>query len=109
VDRQLRQPPFFGHRKLAGLGAKKESKLRAQTWIVVAVGTIFMIADAQAQTYDPRYPVCQQVWGINGSYIACGYTSMAQCAATASGRAAQCLVNPYFAGAGRAYRHRQMY
>jgi hypothetical protein len=82
--------------------------MRALTWIIVAVGTILTMA-AQAQTYDPRYPVCLQVWTISGSYIACGYSSMAQCAATASGRAAQCLVNPYFAGAGRAYRQRQMY
>ena len=42
-----------------------------------------------------------------GNYIACGYTSMAQCALSASGRAAQCVVNPYFAGAnsGRSRRH----
>jgi hypothetical protein len=83
--------------------------LRALTWVIVAVGTILTMAEASAQTYDPRYPVCIQVWDDRGSYIACRYTSMGQCAATASGRAAQCLVNPYFAGAGRAYRHRQMY
>jgi hypothetical protein len=82
--------------------------MRTLAWIIL-VGTIFTIAEAQAQTYDPRYPVCLQVWDDKGSYIACGFTSMAQCAASASGIAAQCLVNPYFAGAGPAYRHRQYY
>jgi hypothetical protein len=33
------------------------------------------------------------------TYDECRYTTMAQCAATASGRAAQCLVNPFFASA----------
>ena len=83
--------------------------MRALTCIVVAVGTILTMAEASAQTYDPRYPVCIQVWDDRGSYIACRYTSMAQCAASASGRAAQCLVNPYFAGARRTYRQRQTY
>jgi hypothetical protein len=47
-----------------------------------------------------------------GGYIGCGYTSMAQCAQPASGLAAQCIINPYFAGAqrpagphSRRYRH----
>jgi len=35
--------------------------MRALTCIVVAVGT-FLSAEASAQTYDPRYPVCIQVW-----------------------------------------------
>lgn len=56
-------------------------------------------APARAQTYDPNYPVCLQVYQRGGGYIACGFTSMAQCQATASGRAAQCLVNPYYAPA----------
>jgi hypothetical protein len=48
--------------------------MRVLAWIIVAVGSALSIAEASAQTYDPRYPVCQQVWGINGSYIACGYS-----------------------------------
>jgi hypothetical protein len=31
----------------------------------------------QAQTYDPHYPACLQVYGIGGGYIACGYASLA--------------------------------
>ena len=52
---------------------------------------------APAQTYDPGYPVCLQTYGRDGNSIACGYYSLAQCNASASGRAAQCIVNPYFA------------
>jgi len=64
--------------------------------------TIFgaiLASPAQAQTYDPRYPVCLQVYDdMVHFYFECGYTSIAQCAASASGRSAQCVVNPYFAG-----------
>jgi hypothetical protein len=60
--------------------------------------TLLTAAPTHAQTYDPDYPICLQVYGIAGGYIACGYSSMAQCAQSASGRAAQCIVNPYFAG-----------
>ena len=51
---------------------------------------------AQAQTYDPNYPVCLQIYqgGIADFYFECSYRTMAQCAASASGRAAQCVVNP---------------
>lgn len=52
---------------------------------------------SRAQTYDPHYPVCMKiiVWG-GGEWIDCSYTSLPQCRATASGRAATCDVNPYF-------------
>lgn len=51
---------------------------------------------AEAQTYDPRYPVCIEVYTLDGSSIDCSFTSLAQCAATASGQSAQCYANPYF-------------
>jgi hypothetical protein len=54
---------------------------------------------AQAQTYDPDYPICLQVFGRAGNYFDCRYTSIGQCRMSASGRAAQCVTNPYFAGA----------
>jgi hypothetical protein len=74
-------------------------------------------APASAQTYDPSYPVCLRVYG-RVTYNECRYTSMAQCAASASGRAAQCLINPFPANAypanayhepRRARRYRQVY
>lgn len=49
----------------------------------------------EAQTYDPRYPVCIEVYTVDGSSIDCSFTSIAQCAATASGQSAQCYANPY--------------
>ena len=41
--------------------------MRPLNWLIVAVGAILTIADAAAQTYDPRYPVCIQVWDDRGS------------------------------------------
>jgi hypothetical protein len=65
----------------------------------LAGGAMLASVPAQAQNYDPNYPICLQTYGRSGNYIACYYTSMAQCSLTASGRAAQCLTNPYFAPA----------
>ncbi|MBO4227079.1 DUF3551 domain-containing protein [Bradyrhizobium neotropicale] len=67
---------------------------------MLVIGAILAAPPAQAQTYDPRYPICMQVFSIDGPAIGCGYTSMTQCKASASGRAAECFANPYFAGAG---------
>ena len=75
----------------------------------LALAMTLAAASAQAQTYDPDYPVCLQTFGRNGNAISCGYTSMEQCRWSASGRAAQCIVNPYFAGInpGRARRQQR--
>ena len=80
----------------------------------LAIATVLTAAPARAQTYDPNYPVCLQTYGIDGGYIECGYSSQTQCALSASGRAAQCITNPYFAGARapagqRDRRHRGVY
>jgi hypothetical protein len=85
----------------------KEVLMRILALAILAIGTV-SIGPAAAQTYDPDYPVCMQVTRRGGSYYECRYTSLAQCNASASGRAAQCVVNPYFASArlpaGRHYR-----
>jgi hypothetical protein len=77
---------------------KFASKDVLMTVLAAPVVAIIVLAatPAQAQTYDPKYPVCLQTYGRDGSYIACRYTSMAQCRLSASGRAAQCVTNPYF-------------
>ena len=69
--------------------------------LTVLAATIALPAPARAQTYDPSYPVCLQVYqgGIADFYFECHYRTMAQCQATASGRSAQCVVNPYYGGA----------
>jgi hypothetical protein len=81
-------------------------------WMILGVGTIFVLGPATAQTYNPAFPVCLQVYAPWGGYIECAYTSLAQCNLSASGRAAQCYVNPFFLYApggppGRAHRQRQ--
>ncbi|MBR0783121.1 DUF3551 domain-containing protein [Bradyrhizobium iriomotense] len=65
-------------------------------WLaLVATGTLFVSAQARAQTYDPTYPVCMQVYGQVG-YFDCRYTSLEQCRFLAVGRSASCVANPYF-------------
>jgi hypothetical protein len=77
---------------------------------ILAIATVLVAAPAPAQTYDPNYPVCVQTYSNGGGRIDCSFTSLAQCAASASGRAAQCLNNPYFTQSGRKLpRHRGVY
>ena len=69
------------------------------TALTILAATIALPAPARAQTYDPSSPVCLQIYqGIADVYFECGYQTMAQCAASASGRSAQCVVNPYYGG-----------
>jgi uncharacterized protein DUF3551 len=70
--------------------------MRILALAIFAIGMI-SIGPAVAQTYNPAYPVCLHVYRAN--YYDCSYTSLPQCNASASGRAAQCVINPYFAGA----------
>ena len=72
--------------------------MRILARLVLAIAMTLAAASAQAQTYDPNYPICLQTYGRAGGYISCSYTSMGQCGLTASGRSAQCITNPYFAG-----------
>ena len=65
---------------------------------ILAIGAASMAAPAAAQTYAPGYPVCLHVYGP-ATYYECRYTSLAQCNASASGRSAQCVINPYYANA----------
>jgi hypothetical protein len=71
--------------------------------LALAISAFVMVSvtgPARAQTYDPSYPVCLQIYqGWNDYYFECAYTSLGQCNMSASGRAAQCIVNPYYAGA----------
>ena len=68
--------------------------MRILALAVLAAGTLLAHAVGAAQTYDPSYPVCLHVWGRGATYYECRYSSLAQCNASASGRAAQCVVNP---------------
>lgn len=66
---------------------------------ILAIGAAAAVEPVQAQTYDPNYPVCLRVYGgrFGGYYTDCSFTSLPQCNATASGRPALCIINPYFA------------
>ena len=75
--------------------------MRVLACTILTIGTMLVGAPACAQTYDPNFPVCLQTYAIGGGSIDCSFASLAQCAASASGRAAQCLNNPYFAQGGR--------
>ncbi|QDW38546.1 DUF3551 domain-containing protein [Bradyrhizobium sp. KBS0727] len=86
--------------------------MRIAASTVLALGAISLAAPAHAQTYGSNYPVCLHVYGpIN--YYECSYTSLPQCNMSASGRAAQCIVNPYLASATEYQpvrrRHRSVY
>jgi hypothetical protein len=67
--------------------------------VAIVAATLALAAPARAQTYDPAYPVCLQVYqGFVDYYFECAYQTMAQCQASASGRSASCVVNPYYKG-----------
>ena len=92
----------------------KEALMRVLALAALAIGAVSAVAPAHAQTYDPSYPVCLHVWARGAAYYECRYTSLPQCNASASGRAAQCEVNPYYANAYedrsvRHLRHRRAY
>jgi hypothetical protein len=72
---------------------------------VSALATMLMAVPVRAQTYDPAYPVCIHVYGdLEGDRIDCIFTSLPQCQASAFGRPATCLINPYFAEVPRRTR-----
>ena len=89
--------------------------MRILALAIFAIAAASAAAPAQAQTYDPRYPVCLHVYSRGDNYYDCSYTSLPQCNMSASGRSAQCVINPYFAHASqepsarRYKRHRSGY
>ena len=81
--------------------------MRIPALAMLTIAAALAATPAPAQTYDPKYPVCLQVYqGFVDYYFECAYTSMGQCQMSASGRAASCVVNPYYAG-GKARRDRR--
>jgi hypothetical protein len=93
----------------------KEVPMRILALAILAIGMVSAAGQARAQTYDPAFPICMHVvtWG-GGAYEDCTFTTLAQCAMSASGRAAQCNINPYYAGPAASQRrndrrHRRIY
>ena len=95
-----------GSRDLHGL------ERRALTILTAAV--VLAAGNAWAQTYDRAFPFCMHVVSPRGgTYQDCTYYTMAQCAASASGRGLQCNPNPFYAGPTalvrrNSRRHRQV-
>src|SRR5260370_8006304 len=75
----------------------KEALMRIPALVILTIATVLTAAPVRAQTYDPAYPVCLHVyqpWGAH--YYDCCFTSLPQCIASASGRAAMSVLHPYF-------------
>jgi len=73
--------------------------MRILALAILAVGMVSAAGQARAQTYDPAFPICMHLitWG-GGAYEDCSFFTLDQCAMSASGRAGQCNINPYYAG-----------
>jgi len=71
--------------------------MRAVTSGILAAAIASAVAPAAAQTYAPGYPVCLQIFAIDGEHVECAFATMAQCRASAAGLGAQCVANPYSA------------
>jgi hypothetical protein len=81
--------------------------MRIPALAISAIAAVLIATPTMAQTYDPRYPVCLQIYqGFVDYYFECAYTSLPQCQMSASGRAAQCVVNPYYTGTRKPPRQR---
>jgi hypothetical protein len=80
--------------------------MKLVTPVIIGVAALLNARAAFAQTYDPHYPVCMHVYGeMMGERMDCIFESLRQCAATAGGLPATCLINPYYADV-RTRRHR---
>lgn len=49
-----------------------------------------------AGRYDPDYPVCMELYGMDGSRIECLFTSMEQCKLGTTGTSGTCFSNPSY-------------
>ena len=92
--RTCNMPRWSGRRKRSQL----ELVMRLLTSAIFVAGTLLALRATSAQTYDPSYPVCMHLYGVElGDRMDCTFTSLDQCAATARGLPATCLINPYYA------------
>jgi hypothetical protein len=83
---------------LSPIARQRRTVMRYPALAALAFATMFAALPASAQTYGAGYPVCLHQYGP-ANYYDCSYSSIAQCNASASGRGAQCVVNPFMANA----------
>jgi hypothetical protein len=76
----------------------REVLMRIPALAILTSVTVLTAAPTLAKTYSPDYPVCVQDYRWAGD-IECSFASLAQCAMSASGLPAQCIINPYFESA----------
>ena len=77
--------------------------MRTLALTILTTGIVLTTGPAQAQRYDPAYPVCLNVVSRGMTpYYRCSYTTMEQCRASANGQ--MCSLNPYYAGAAASGR-----
>jgi hypothetical protein len=95
----LKPAAFFASRGGRTASIEREILMRTLALAILSIAAVSAAPSVRAQTYDPKYPVCLQVYqGFTDYYFECAYTSLPQCNMSASGRSAQCIVNPYYAG-----------
>jgi uncharacterized protein DUF3551 len=75
----------------------QEVPMRIAALAILTTTAVLITTPTPAQTYSPDYPVCMYAYRWGGSDIDCAYSTLAQCAMSASGRGAQCVINPHFA------------
>jgi hypothetical protein len=84
-----------------------EILMRVLALAILTIVAVSANSSARAQTYNPRYPVCMKVIEMfGGERYECLFYSLEQCAQSAFGLAATCVVNPYFGGARPDRRYR---
>ena len=84
--------------------------MRVLALAILTISAVSVTSSARAQTYNPNYPVCLKlIQNFGGEWNDCQFTSLEQCAPSALGRAAQCIINPYYAGETRPQRRDRRY
>jgi hypothetical protein len=97
-EAQTRYPQPKSIEELPTLRTSEEVVMRIIALLVWTTVSVLKAGTVPVQTYGSEYPVCLQAYGDKGDYIECHYTSLAQCARSASGRSAECNINPYYRG-----------
>lgn len=69
--------------------------MRIRMLVMSAIMTVGITMPAVAQTYNSAYPFCMRLYTIDGEQVECDFSTLQQCAQSASGRAATCIANPY--------------
>lgn len=67
--------------------------------VATVVAMLALAVDAAPARAAIDYPVCLRVYG-DPTYDECAYTTMSACRRAASGRAADCFVNPFYGQRG---------